>query len=139
MRHTDTAQTGIQQYGPLPLEAQVEAALRQDHGSGARLVSWIAETFTAQGDHYLDVVRLLRVTYNNEGIDGHTSCVAKIKPSSSLRKEFIDVAHKKECLVHDTLVPMLNGVLLQTADHEALRLPRCFFCSIENGRKLIIL
>lgn len=119
-------------------DAQVEAALRQDLGSDARLVSWVAESLTAQGDNYLGALRRLRVTFHKEGLSGHTSYVAKVKPSSTMMEEFMAAAHKKECLVYGVLVPWLNAEL-QAAGHEPLRLPRCFFCSDASNTEVVIL
>ncbi|KAK4318481.1 hypothetical protein Pmani_010501 [Petrolisthes manimaculis] len=137
-------ETSEQQQQQLPTyqveEEEVRLALQKDQGTDAHLESWTCENFTKQGDHFMSCIRRLTITFTLAGNTHQTSYVVKTKQKvfGGCFDDLLDVAFQKECLVYETLVPALNAELRE-GHLEHIRLPRCYFHCLKEGRQIIIL
>lgn len=105
------------------MEEGVVKALRQEQGSGARLLSWSQHNFTNKGDNYVAEVTSVRVKYQVEGQTRDTSYVVKMRRNRH-DSHFDDMVFLKEGKFYTVLVPLLNAELTK-AGQEPLHVPRC--------------
>ncbi|KAK3874461.1 hypothetical protein Pcinc_020625 [Petrolisthes cinctipes] len=140
VRETSEEQRQQQQPTYQVEEEQVRLALQEDQGTEAHLESWTSENFTQEGDHYMSCIRRLTTTFTLAGNTHQTSYVVKTKQKvfGGCFDDLLDVAFQKECLVYETLVPALNAELRE-GHLEHIRLPRCYFHSMKEGRQMIIM
>ncbi|XP_045607199.2 uncharacterized protein [Procambarus clarkii] len=120
-------------------EAQVKAALRQDKGSGATLLSWTTQDLTKKGDNFMGTLKRLNVSFSQDGQNLEVAYVVKAKQEFvDGMKELNNIMFEKECLFYSILVPLLNAEL-QSANLEPLRLPRYNFHSLEENAEVLIM
>ncbi|KAK8725671.1 hypothetical protein OTU49_010682, partial [Cherax quadricarinatus] len=124
----------------LVTEESVKGALLADKGSDAHLVSWKFEDFTTQGDNYASIVSSVKVMFSLEGQDSEVAYVVKLNPCRNFEslKGMTGMLFEKEVNFYLSLLPHLNAALT-TAGQEPLRVPRCFYGSLERGKEFIFL
>ncbi|XP_045128703.1 uncharacterized protein LOC123514703 isoform X2 [Portunus trituberculatus] len=118
-------------------EEGVKEALRQDKGSGARLLSWSQHSFTNKGDNYVAEVTSVRVKYQVEAQIRDASYVVKMRrgrPDS----HFDDMVFLKEGKFYTVLLPLLNAELTR-AGQDSLRVPRCCHSAWEDHESQLFL
>lgn len=120
-------------------QESVEAALKNDKGSDARLVSFAVQEFTKKGDNYATLVVRVNVNFSNEKGDSCTSYVVKCDPGRMKElQELTYICFQKELIFYQQLSHEIQ-LQLQRADQTPLRVPRCFYSSFEKNREVIFL
>ncbi|XP_063597728.1 uncharacterized protein LOC134774292 [Penaeus indicus] len=120
-------------------QESVEAALKNDKGSDARLVSFTVQEFTKKGDNYATLVARVIVNYTLCETDHKASYVVKYNPRSfKAFEKFARVIFRKETLFYQYLVHEIQSQL-EEAGQTPLRVPRCFHTSLKENQEVVFL
>ncbi|XP_066937084.1 uncharacterized protein [Macrobrachium rosenbergii] len=121
-------------------EGYVREALKADKGSEALLKSWKVVDFTKRGDNYACAVTSVEVKYTESGVEHEVSYIVKLNSCRAGQgvPDFSPVIFSKEGRFYQEVVPVLNEMLI-SAGQEALRVPKCFFVSLESGKEQLYL
>nr|XP_027220332.1 uncharacterized protein LOC113812621 isoform X1 [Penaeus vannamei]XP_027220333.1 uncharacterized protein LOC113812621 isoform X2 [Penaeus vannamei]XP_027220334.1 uncharacterized protein LOC113812621 isoform X3 [Penaeus vannamei] len=120
-------------------QESVEAALKNDKGSDARLVSFAVQECTKKGDNYATSVARVIVNYTLWETDHETSYVVKYNPRNfAAFEKFLYVVFRKEVMFYQHLVHDIQSQLKE-AGQTPLRVPRCFHTSLEEFQEVIFL
>ncbi|XP_063597726.1 uncharacterized protein LOC134774291 isoform X1 [Penaeus indicus] len=120
-------------------QESVEAALKNDKGSDARLVSFTVQECTKKGDNYATLVARVNVHYTLCETNHNVSYVVKYNPKHfKAFEKFAYVLYKKEVMFYQYLVHDIQSQL-QEAGQQPLRVPRCFHTSLEENQEVVIL
>ncbi|XP_066990495.1 uncharacterized protein [Macrobrachium rosenbergii] len=121
-------------------EECVQEALEEDKGRSAQLLSWKTEDFTKKGDNYMTVVKSLKVKYKIDHTENEKSYVTKTLGHNTM-KAFRDITRMgfhKEAQFYSDIAPALN-IQLTKVDQQPLRIPACYYTSLEYKKEVIIL
>ncbi|XP_037797735.1 uncharacterized protein LOC119592916 [Penaeus monodon] len=120
-------------------QESVAAALRNDKGSDARLVSFAVQECTKKGDNYATLVARVIVNYTLCETDHKASYVVKYNPRHfKAFEKFASVMFRKETLFYQYLAQEIQSQL-QEAGQTPLRVPRCFHTSLKINQEVIFL
>ncbi|XP_063597723.1 uncharacterized protein LOC134774290 [Penaeus indicus] len=120
-------------------QESVEAALKNDKGSDARLVSFTVQECTKKGDNFATLVVRVNVNFSKETGYYSTSYIVKCDPRRlKALQDFIYVGFQKELVFYQQLSHELQ-LQLQDAGQTPLKVPRCFYASFEENREVIFL
>nr|XP_053631429.1 uncharacterized protein LOC128687886 [Cherax quadricarinatus]XP_053631430.1 uncharacterized protein LOC128687886 [Cherax quadricarinatus] len=119
-------------------EEHVLAALTTDRGVSAQLISWSLQKFIEAGENATSFVICVQVEFSQNGKKERTNYIAKLNP---LRGEnwtdFMRMAFKKEIRFYNEIEPALTSQL-KNGGLDALKIPRCFFASLQQDKEIIL-
>ncbi|XP_047501418.1 uncharacterized protein LOC125047249 [Penaeus chinensis] len=120
-------------------QESVEAALKNDKGSDARLVSFTVQECTKKGDNYATFVARVNVKFSSGKVFNTTSYIVKYNPNRfKLLENFTYISFQKEQVFYQQLVHLIQSQL-QEIDQIPLKVPKCFYTSQEENREVIFL
>nr|XP_027220338.1 uncharacterized protein LOC113812623 [Penaeus vannamei] len=118
---------------------RVEAALKADKGSKAKMVSFAVQELTKPGENFANLVARVKVKFSSENGDGDVSYVVKYDPRrSKALKDLMLACFQKELVVYQNLVQEIQAQL-QAVGENPLRVPKCFYASLEENREILFL
>lgn len=119
---------------------QVQAALAADKGSAARLTTWKVVDFTKKGDNYACIVTSVEVAYELEGQSLEVSYIVKLNPcrQSESSRECDRALFHNEARFYLDIVTEMNSILSDIGLDE-LKVPKCFYSSLEKDKEIIFL
>ncbi|XP_037797916.1 uncharacterized protein LOC119593070 isoform X2 [Penaeus monodon] len=120
-------------------QESVEAALRNDKGSDARLVSFTVQECSKKGDNYATFVDGVNVIYSLHETHHSVSYVVKYNPKRfKAFEELSYLVFVKEAMFYDHLVQDIQSQLNEIGQ-KPLRVPQCYHTSLEENREVIFL
>lgn len=121
-------------------EANVSAALASDQGPEAELLSWEIRDFTKKGDNYACFVTSVQVRFRLGGEERATSYVAKLNPRRADEglNEMVSQIFSREGTVFTEVIPAMNQILARIGC-PPIAVAKCFFCSLEKAKEVLIL
>ncbi|XP_047501428.1 uncharacterized protein LOC125047255 [Penaeus chinensis] len=120
-------------------QESVEAALRNDKGSDARLVSFTVQECGKKGDNYATFVDRVNVIYSLLETTHSVSYVVKYNPNRfKAFEELSYVVFVKEAMFYEHLVQDIQSQLNEIGQ-KPLRVPQCYYTSLEENREVIFL
>ncbi|XP_068230150.1 uncharacterized protein [Palaemon carinicauda] len=121
-------------------EECVKEALEEDKGRSAKLLSWKTENFTKKGDNYMTVVKSLKVKYKSDQRENEKSYVTKTLGHNPMKafRDITKMGFHKEAQFYSEVAPALN-VQLTEVGQLPLRIPACYYTSLELKEEVIIL
>lgn len=120
-------------------QESVEAALKNDKGSDARLVSFAVQEFTKKGDNFGSSVDRIDAIYSLHGTKQSVSYVVKYNPKRF--RAFVELSYVvfvKEAMFYEHLVQDIQSQLKEVGQ-KPLCVPQCFYTSLEENREVIFL
>lgn len=119
-------------------EETVRAALLNDKGSEAKLVSWRGETLS-EGDGATSLIFNITVKFEVAGTEEETCYVVKLSPTREFKEDdFHYLIFTKECRFYSEVMPMVTS-LLEELGEQPIRLPKCYYHSLEKGKEILFL
>ncbi|XP_047492827.1 uncharacterized protein LOC125041686 [Penaeus chinensis] len=123
-------------------EESIRAALESDRGPEAELLSWKIQDFTKKGDNYACFVTSVQVRFRLGGEEEEraTSYVAKLNPRRANEglNEMIGKIFYREGTVFTKVIPAMNQILSRLGC-PPIAVAKCFFCSLEESKEVLIL
>nr|XP_027220337.1 uncharacterized protein LOC113812622 [Penaeus vannamei] len=120
-------------------QESVEAALKNDQGSDARLVSFAVQECTKKGDNYATSVARVHVNFSRRRGNDATCYIVKYNPKRFKPLEnFSYISYQKEQVFYQQLVHLIQSEL-QAIGQTPLKVPQCFYISLEENREVIFL
>ncbi|XP_063597701.1 uncharacterized protein LOC134774272 [Penaeus indicus] len=120
-------------------QESVEAALKNDKGSDARLVSFTVQECTKKGDNFATLVARVNVNFSSGRVNNATSYIVKYNPNRlKLLENFGYISFQKEQVFYQQLINLIQ-LQLQEIGQTPLKVPQCFYSSLEENREVIFL
>nr|XP_027220317.1 uncharacterized protein LOC113812606 [Penaeus vannamei] len=118
---------------------RVEAALKADKGSEAKMVSFAVQELTKAGENFVTFVVRVNVKFSSENGDDVVSYAVKYDPRRCKAvKDFILACFHKELVFYQNIVHDIQAQLHEIG-LKPLRVPECFYTSLEENREVIFL
>ncbi|XP_070000477.1 uncharacterized protein [Penaeus vannamei] len=118
---------------------RVEAALKADKGSEAKMVSFAVQELTKAGENFVTFVVRVNVKFSSENGDDVVSYAVKYDPRRCKAvKDFILACFHKELVFYQNIVHDIQAQLHEIG-LKPLRVPKCFYTSLEEHREVIFL
>ncbi|XP_050701225.1 uncharacterized protein LOC126987844 [Eriocheir sinensis] len=119
-------------------EETVRAALQNDKGSEAKLMSWRVELLS-ETDGATSSIFNVTVKFEVAGTEEETCYVVKLSPTREFKDDdFHHLIFTKECRFYTEVMPMVTSILKQLGE-QPIRFPKCYYHSLDEGKEILFL